>query len=88
MATREELMVALRNADAAGDVEAARRIAAMVASTKSEAPVAAPAKALPKASKSLTQQAAEATLAEMPWYDKTAGRRRQVGRRCGEDCSA
>lgn len=71
MATREELMVALRNADAAGDVEAARRIAAMVASTKSEVPVAAPAKALPKASKSLTQQAAEATLAEMPWYEKT-----------------
>ena len=40
MATRAELMTALRNADAAGDTEAARRIAAMV---PSEEPTEAPA---------------------------------------------
>lgn len=44
MATRDELMTALRNADAAGDTEAARRIAAMVPSEEpTEAPAAPPA---------------------------------------------
>ena len=50
MATREELMTALRNADAAGDVESARRIAAMVPSE----PVA-PKSALPKSNYGLTE---------------------------------
>jgi len=52
MATREELMTALRNADAAGDVESAKRIAAMV---PSEPSAPAPKSALPKSNYGLTE---------------------------------
>ena len=52
MATREELMTALRNADAAGDVESAKRIAAMV---PSESAAPAPKSALPKSNYGLTE---------------------------------
>ena len=51
MATREELMTALRNADAAGDVESAKRIAAMVPSE----PTAPAPSALPKSKYGLTE---------------------------------
>jgi len=42
MATQPELMTALRNADAAGDVEAATRIAAMISEGRPEPEVSAP----------------------------------------------